>query len=231
MAPKIEALKSTTFFGHRLTRRQIADVQETVALFPALSRNELAKTIFEHLRWTTPAGGHQVAACLRMPEHLQACGILTLPEKRNTAPGPRRAIAHGVRSDPQPAIACDLGALEPLSLEPAVTAPDIGDWNALVERHHYLGCPRPFGPHLRRRVRGWCASFRVRWYNPIFGNPSLSFRSSVRLPWPRFQAPAHLCRVGHWRAAPLGGGFIRSRPFGCRWVRSSTMGHGSSRPP
>ena len=45
---------------------------------------------------------------------------------------------------------------------------------------------RPF-----RRVRGWRASFRVRWYNPIKGIPSLSFRSSVRLPWPRFQAPAH----------------------------------------
>ena len=42
-----------------------------------------------------------------------------------------------------------------------------------------------------RRVRGWRASFRVRWYNPIKGIPSLSFRSSVRLPWPRFQAPAH----------------------------------------
>ena len=45
--------------------------------------------------------------------------------------------------------------------------------------------------HGARRVRGWRASFRVRWYNPIKGIPSLSFRSSVRLPWPRFQAPAH----------------------------------------
>ena len=231
MAPKIEALKSTTFFGHRLTRRQIADVQETVALFPALSRNELAKTIFEHLRWTTPAGGHQVAACLRMPEHLQACGILTLPEKRNTAPGPRRAIAHGVRSDPQPAIACDLGALEPLSLEPAVTAPDIGDWNALVERHHYLGCPRPFGPHLRRRVRGWCASFRVRWYNPIFGEPVTFVPVLSPAPMATFPGPCSSMSGRALARAPLGGGFIRSRPFGCRWVRSSTMGHGSSRPP
>ena len=48
MDPRIASLKSTTFCGRRLTRRQIADVQETVAL----SRNELAKTVCEHLNWT-----------------------------------------------------------------------------------------------------------------------------------------------------------------------------------
>ncbi len=71
MDPGIENLKSTTFFGRRLTRRQIADVQETVALFPALSRNELAKTICEHLNWTTPKGDYRVSACLRMLESLE----------------------------------------------------------------------------------------------------------------------------------------------------------------
>ena len=60
-------------------------VQETVSLFPALSRNELAKTIC--VEWTTP----WVAACLRMLESLEESGILTLPAKRNTASGPRRA--------------------------------------------------------------------------------------------------------------------------------------------
>ena len=99
MDPGIENLKSTTFFGRRLTRRQIADVQETVALFPALSRNELAKTICEHLNWTTPKGDYRVSACLRMLESLEECGILSLPAKRNTASGPRRAIEHTERSD------------------------------------------------------------------------------------------------------------------------------------
>ena len=68
MDPGIENLTSTTFFGRRLTRRQIADVQETVALLPALSRNELAKTICEHLSWTTPKGDYRVSACLRTLE-------------------------------------------------------------------------------------------------------------------------------------------------------------------
>ena len=49
MDPRITDLKSTTFSGRRLTRRQIADIQKTVALFPNHSRNELAKTLCEHL--------------------------------------------------------------------------------------------------------------------------------------------------------------------------------------
>ena len=40
MDSRIENLKSTTFCGTRLTRRQIADLQKTVELFPALSRHE-----------------------------------------------------------------------------------------------------------------------------------------------------------------------------------------------
>ena len=149
MDPGIENLKSTTFFGRRLTRRQIADVQETVALFPALSRNELAKTICEHLNWTTPKGDYRVSACLRMLESLEECGILSLPAKRNTASGPRRAIEHTERSDPGPQITCGLADLEPLSLHLATETGEVAEWNELVDRHHWLGCPRPFGSHLR----------------------------------------------------------------------------------
>ena len=92
MDPGIENLTSTTFFGRRLTRRQIADVQETVALLPALSRNELAKTICEHLSWTTPKATTG-SRPLRTLESLEELGILTLPAKRKhrikTAPGNR----------------------------------------------------------------------------------------------------------------------------------------------
>ncbi len=154
MDPRIEALKSTTFFGRRFTRRQIADIAETVAMLPNDSRNELSKTICEHLGWTTPKGEYRVSACLCVLERLEECGILTLPEKRGTAakqpPGP---IVHVRASDPQPEIACGLAALEPLALEEAASPEDAALWKALVDRYHYLGCPRPFGPHIRWFVR------------------------------------------------------------------------------
>ena len=54
--PRIQGLPSTTFFGKRLTRRQIADVQEMVQACSGLSRTELAKTVCEHLRWKAGSG-------------------------------------------------------------------------------------------------------------------------------------------------------------------------------
>lgn len=154
MDPRIEALKSTTFLGRRFTRRQIADIQETVAMFPNDSRNELSKTICEHLDWTTPKGDYRVAAGLRLLEHLEACGILTLPALRDTAAkSPRKPVVHVRASDPQPEIAGTLAALEPLALKEATSPEDVALWNALADRYHYLGCPRPFGPCIRWFVR------------------------------------------------------------------------------
>ena len=93
--PRIKNLKSTTFFGRRFTRRQIAAIQQTVATFPALSRKELAQTICEHLRWRTPTGGNRVAAALGLLERLERAGILTPPAKRahKMRPGPRKPVA------------------------------------------------------------------------------------------------------------------------------------------
>ena len=56
MDSRIEKLKSSTFCGTQLTRRQIADLQKTVEMFPALSRHELAATLCSHLGWFTPKG-------------------------------------------------------------------------------------------------------------------------------------------------------------------------------
>ena len=102
MDPLIENLKSTTFFGKRLTRGQIADIQETVGLFPKLSRTELGHTICEHLRWQTPKGSNRIHLATRLLEELERLGILTLPA-RSAMPGrgPQRPITPGERTAPQ----------------------------------------------------------------------------------------------------------------------------------
>ena len=63
------ALKSTTFLGRRFTQQQLADVPETVDLFPNDRRNELSLTICEHLNWKTPKGKYCVQSGLRLLEH------------------------------------------------------------------------------------------------------------------------------------------------------------------
>ena len=151
MEPLIKKLKSTTFFGRRFTRRQIAEVQQMVATFPALSRKELAQTICEHLHWHTPSGGNRVKAALGLLEQLEQAGILRLPPKRtqNMRSGPRQPVVPTRRSDPQPRIETGLRELQPLRLQLVEQEQQTRLWNEYVERHHYLGYRQPMGPHLR----------------------------------------------------------------------------------
>ena len=150
MDQRIVDLKSTTFSGRRLTRRQIADVKETVELFPNDSRNELAKTICEHLHWTTAKGDYKVGACLGMLETLERHGILTLPPVRQDSVRDMACAPVWTSAcDPQPQIVAPLCELRPLRVEPVTDTEGRQLWNAFVDRHHYLGYKRPFGAHVR----------------------------------------------------------------------------------
>ncbi len=155
MDSRIENLKSTTFCGTRLTRRQIADLQKTVKMFPALSRHELAATLCTHLGWFTPKGRDRLGSCLRMLEQLEAGGIVSLPAKRpgsRTGTGGRRP-RHTSRSDPGSAIECGLQELMPLELEVVAEGEAVEEWKELVDRHHELGYRHPFGCFLRYWLR------------------------------------------------------------------------------
>ena len=150
MDPRIKHLKSTTFCGKRLTRKQVAAVQETVASFPALSRHELAQTICEHLGWHTATGRNRVGACLQLLEELERAGIVTLPPKHEEKMrGPRKVIAWTSRTEPPAGIEASLRELAPLRLQVVETAEQAALFNEYVDRHHYLGYRQPLGPHLR----------------------------------------------------------------------------------
>ena len=101
MDEAIRKLKSTTFLGRRLTRRQIADVQRTARSFPGLSRNELAHTVCEHLNLHAPSGGNRVHTARRLLEQLEELGILVLPDKdESKRRGAQKAPAWTARSEP-----------------------------------------------------------------------------------------------------------------------------------
>jgi hypothetical protein len=149
MDPRIENLSSTTFAGKRFTRKQLCTIQETCRAFPALSRRELAHTISEHLRWCTPTGKHKIQSCLSTLESLEKLGIVSLPAKdESKRPGLQKQIKPTSRSEQQPLIDDPLDQLA-ITVQLAVDKHDIGLWNELIDRHHYLGYRRPIGPHLR----------------------------------------------------------------------------------
>ena len=128
MDARISGLKYTTFSGQRLTRRTIAEIQETVELLPLLSRTELAQTVCAHRDWRTPRGRNRLQLAMRVLEGLEREGIVTLSEKRHDGPGPNRPIRLGAGSDPQPPINGPLSALQPVRLETVTAQPGIAEW-------------------------------------------------------------------------------------------------------
>ncbi len=156
MDSRIENLKSTTFCGTRLTRRQIADLQKTVKMFPVLSRHELAATLCTHLGWFTPKGrGIDWGPVCGFWSKLEVGGIVSLPAKRpgsRTGTGGRRP-RHTSRSDPGSAIECELKELMPLELEVVAEEEAVEEGKEWVDRHHELGYRHPFGCFLRYWLR------------------------------------------------------------------------------
>ena len=163
MDPRITTLKATTLSGRRLTRARIADVQETVAHLPNESRNEPVKVIRGRLNWKTAKGDYRVGACMGMLEILEARGVLKLPAKREARAGAGdETPVWTTESGPQPEISATLAQLAPVRLEPVTDTEGRQLWNALVDRHHYLGHRKPFGQHIRYSsstgtAAGWAA--------------------------------------------------------------------------
>ena len=143
----VETLPSTTFSGRRFTRKQLAQVQETVERFPKLTRTELARTVCEHLNWETPNGKLKVESCLTLLEELEAQGVVALPVKqaRQTGPRPVPVLENEAPAAP---IAAELSTLRPIRLEPVGSSGrDREQWKAYLQTFHYLGYRQPVGPH------------------------------------------------------------------------------------
>jgi len=143
----IEELSSTTISGRRFTRKQLKQVQETVMMFPNLSRKELALTLCEHLNWENPAGKLKVNSCLNILDHLENLGIITLPEKRKTKKPVRRIPAFEKPPDESPIV----GTLEdigPVTLQRITSKDDFESFKAYIQTYHYLGHKHPFGSYI-----------------------------------------------------------------------------------
>jgi hypothetical protein len=137
--------------GREITSQELDEIQETVGLFPKLSRAELAATICEHLGWMTASGSYKTDACIKLLEKLESGGFVRLPEKREHCirGQSQRPISLTSRTEPQPDIVCNFRELSLLRVKIVNDKESTGLWNEYVSRYHYLGCKKPFGYFLR----------------------------------------------------------------------------------
>lgn len=155
MAVSVDELESTTFYGRRFAQKQLAIIQETVELFPHLSRRELGHTICEQLHWVNPKGVHKIQSCLKALEQMEARGFLRLPAKqaaRQVHVQPK-AIAWTDRTAERPGFEGDVSAIPALALQRVTEADEVSLWIEYIDRYHYLGYRRPIGSTLRYFIR------------------------------------------------------------------------------
>ncbi len=138
-----------TCCGRAITRRELGEIQETIALFGNLSRKELTHTICEHLDWRTPSGTNKWDACLNMLKLFEKKGYLTLPQKQKQTKPNTIQVKPSPRTDPEPSITCKLKELGKIRLIQTSTRDQTLLWNEYTARYHYLGYKKPFGYSIR----------------------------------------------------------------------------------
>jgi hypothetical protein len=134
--------------GREIKEEELAEIQETVAMFPSLNRYELARTISEHLGWFTASGGYKTDACLKLLERLEAKGCIKLRAKRASPVRKRPRIVFTARTDPKSEICGSVGEIGPIRVELVNGREGATLWREYVSRYHYLGYKKSFGCSL-----------------------------------------------------------------------------------
>ena len=133
-----------------ITAEEVGHIQQVVGRFRQLSRQELARTLCEHLQWYSPSGALKVKNCLKLLERLADADMIVLPKK---LPGgrltPDKPPALTDRTAARPLIKGPLKAYQPIELIAVTAKAQQALWNEYVERYHPLGYRRPFGNWLR----------------------------------------------------------------------------------
>jgi len=137
--------------GREFSPQEIKQIRETVSWLPGLARGELAATVCEHLEWHTAAGTPKIQACQKLLERLEAAKLVELPaiERQKVPTVKRTGIVLSKRTATINPLSCALHDIEPVHLEIAVDAIEVGLWNEYVERFHPLGYKGAFGYRLR----------------------------------------------------------------------------------
>ncbi len=141
--------------GRYFNLQELLEIQETVRMFPKLSRLELAKTICENLDWVTPTEQYKIASCKQLLDKLESRGLITLPAKQedkirdNKIRDNKDRISFGPRTDAGLLVEGRLTDVAPIGLEPVRRPESIRLWNEYVHRYHTLSYKLPFGAHQR----------------------------------------------------------------------------------
>jgi Domain of unknown function (DUF4338) len=141
-----------TCSGRTFTAQEVELMRQIASDYASLGVTEIARTVCELLEWKRPGGGLKNHECRLLLEQLRDAGQLTLPAVRPLGGrGPRRVAVEslGDEAGGEPIITGAATGFHDLELTLVEGVAASRAWRECVERHHYLGCPVPYGAHLR----------------------------------------------------------------------------------
>lgn len=138
------------FKGRTFGAKELSLVEQVVARYRGLSRQELANTVCELLGWHRPNGGLKTWECKELLGELEVQGRFELPTLRTTKPrGARTSVARTAHGEPRAPVRATVRDVAPVQLRRVLSPEQRRLWRELIERYHYLGHRVPFGAHLR----------------------------------------------------------------------------------
>jgi len=152
------------FCGRTFTGDEVDQIAEIVSTCNGISRTELASTVCELFDWKRPTGRLKTVECRQFLEHLQAKGILDLPDRKAGRPKGVKVTVKRTDLGQSPGIITgNVNNFRPLKLLKVTTKAQRDLWYEYVDRYHYLGYQIPFGAQLRYFIESGNGE------NPILG--------------------------------------------------------------
>jgi len=143
------------FQGQYIDYSVVGQINTMLDEEPTISRRKLSGRVCEFLDWRSDSGKLKDADCRKMLLELDRRGQIALPECRRQYAFQEPTAHHDEDPAEGAQIACSLGELGSVEVVPISSRYSKASrvWNALIEKHHYLGRPHLRGAQIRYEVR------------------------------------------------------------------------------
>ena len=142
--------------GRSFTYRDLRIVIAYAAVHYADGRTRISKAVCRQLKWRQPNGWLKDRACREVLIKLERLGLLALPPPLTRQSSTRKTAKQAARVFRLPPSTHESRTTMPRAIEFILAKGDAKEllWNALVEKHHYLGYGVQVGRCLKYLIKG-----------------------------------------------------------------------------
>lgn len=161
-----------------LTREDIDDIRQTVALHAAKGRSHISRVLCQQWNWLQPNGAYKEYAARDLLLRLEEEGHVKLPPRLRPKNNLKRKSFAQIPFFSQEPFGGDVSRYSGIEIIPVDGADDYL-WGFLLHHHHYLGLPGLVGEHLKYLAyldgqvvacMAWAsAAFKVKGRDDVIG--------------------------------------------------------------